>query len=120
MKLFHSSMKVKEYKGQLQGLIIGGVTGVIGGMFLRLGWEVYQSRPTTPGGEIMIIPLMLLMFYCGGITIRNCRILWKWKNTFEKGYRAGYNRAIKETSQQHINCRHTIHPYDYENEASGQ
>lgn len=31
----------------------------------RLGWITFQNRIGAPGGEILIIPMMILLFYTG-------------------------------------------------------
>lgn len=31
----------------------------------RLGWVTFQNRIGAPGGEILIIPMMILLFYTG-------------------------------------------------------
>lgn len=31
----------------------------------RIGWETFQSRAGAPGGEALILPLIVLLFYTG-------------------------------------------------------
>lgn len=31
----------------------------------RQAWETYQSRTGAPGGEILVLPMMILLFYTG-------------------------------------------------------
>ena len=31
----------------------------------RMAWETYQSRTGAPGGEILVLPMMILLFYTG-------------------------------------------------------
>ena len=31
----------------------------------KLAWETYQSRTGAPGGEILVLPMMILLFYTG-------------------------------------------------------
>lgn len=31
----------------------------------KLGWETFQNRLGTPGGELLIFPMMILLFYAG-------------------------------------------------------
>ena len=31
----------------------------------RMAWETYQSRAGAPGGEILVLPMMILLFYTG-------------------------------------------------------
>jgi len=31
----------------------------------KLAWETYQSRAGAPGGEILVLPMMILLFYTG-------------------------------------------------------
>lgn len=45
----------------------------------RQAWETYQSRTGSPGGEILIFPMMILLFYTGW-TARK-----EW-TTFKKAY----------------------------------
>lgn len=32
---------------------------------VRIGWETFQSRAGAPGGEALILPLIVLLFYTG-------------------------------------------------------
>lgn len=32
---------------------------------VRIGWETFQSRTGAPGGEVLILPLIALLFYTG-------------------------------------------------------
>lgn len=31
----------------------------------KMAWETYQSRTGAPGGEILVLPMMILLFYTG-------------------------------------------------------
>jgi hypothetical protein len=31
----------------------------------KLAWETYQSRAGAPGGEILVLPMIILLFYTG-------------------------------------------------------
>ena len=31
----------------------------------KLAWETYQSRTGAPGGEILVLPMIVLLFYTG-------------------------------------------------------
>ena len=31
----------------------------------KLGWNTFQSRTGAPGGEILILPMIILLFYTG-------------------------------------------------------
>ncbi len=45
----------------------------------KLGWDTFQNRIGSPGGEILIFPMMILLFYTGW-TARK-----EW-TTFKKAY----------------------------------
>jgi len=74
----------------------------------KLAWETYQSRTGAPGGEILVLPMMILLFYTGWsargewiefkrtfreaerrlpmpVTINDCVLLW------QMGYRVEIN-----------------------------
>jgi len=35
------------------------------GEIAKMAWETYQSRTGAPGGEILVLPMMILLFYTG-------------------------------------------------------
>ncbi|MBT9167939.1 MAG: hypothetical protein DDT20_00869 [Firmicutes bacterium] len=46
-----------------------------------LGWEAFQSRTGYPGGEVLILPMIILLFYAGWIVrgdfedCKKCRLI---------------------------------------------
>ncbi|MBT9174227.1 MAG: hypothetical protein DDT21_02638 [Syntrophomonadaceae bacterium] len=50
-----------------------------------LGWETFQSRTGHPGGEILIIPMIILLFYAGWITRGGFEDYKKAQQTMERG-----------------------------------
>lgn len=52
---------------------------------VRLGWETLQSRTGMPGGELLIFPMLILLFYTGW-TARK-----EW-TAFKRNYRKAERR----------------------------
>ena len=64
--------RIKKKPHQIRGSIKAGIR--IGVLILaamstveiaKLAWETYQSRTGAPGGEILVLPMMILLFYTG-------------------------------------------------------
>jgi len=62
----------------------------------RMAWETYQSRTGAPGGEILVLPMMILLFYTGW-TARGERIDFKraFREAERREYHASDNPAYK-------------------------
>ncbi|MBT9169137.1 MAG: hypothetical protein DDT19_02491 [Syntrophomonadaceae bacterium] len=37
----------------------------------KLGWETFQSRTGHPGGEVLLLPMIALLFYAGWMVRRD-------------------------------------------------
>ena len=63
---------------------------------VKLGWKTFQSRTGAPGGEILIIPMMILLFYTGW-TARGEWIEFKraYREAERREYHASSNPAYK-------------------------
>lgn len=62
----------------------------------RMAWETYQSRAGAPGGEILVLPMMILLFYTGW-TARGEWIDFKraFREAERREYHASDNPAYK-------------------------
>lgn len=62
----------------------------------RMAWETYQSRTGAPGGEILVLPMMILLFYTGW-TARGEWIEFKraYREAERREYHASDNPAYK-------------------------
>jgi len=62
----------------------------------RMAWETYQSRTGAPGGEILVLPMMILLFYTGW-TARGEWIDFKraFREAERREYHASDNPAYK-------------------------
>ena len=62
----------------------------------RQAWETYQSRTGAPGGEILVLPMMILLFYTGW-TARGEWIEFKraYREAERREYHASSNPAYK-------------------------
>ena len=62
----------------------------------RQAWETYQSRTGAPGGEILVLPMMILLFYTGW-TARGEWIDFKraYREAERREYHASSNPAYK-------------------------
>lgn len=50
---------------KLAHLVLGFAAGLLSGAFIRLGFEIIDSRPAAIGGETLILPLIILLIYLG-------------------------------------------------------
>jgi hypothetical protein len=56
----------------------------------KLAWETYQSRTGAPGGEILVLPMMILLFYTGW----TARGEWaEFKRAFREAERREYHAS---------------------------
>jgi hypothetical protein len=56
-KLFRAGIKLGIF------ILTAGCTVEI----TRLGWNAFQSRTGAPGGELLIFPMIILLFYAGWV-----------------------------------------------------
>jgi hypothetical protein len=56
----------------------------------KLAWETYQSRTGAPGGEILVLPMMILLFYTG------------WT---ARGEWIDFKRALREAEKERTPCK---------------
>lgn len=73
--------------------ILGYGTGVLSGIMFAQGWQVFSQRTGYPGGEVLILPLFILLIAFG------------WQIGRDYGYRRskrlpreGYSSSIYEAS----------------------
>jgi len=60
----------------------------------RQAWETYQSRTGAPGGEILVLPMMILLFYTGW----TARGEWiDFKRAFREAERREYHASNSPT-----------------------
>jgi hypothetical protein len=57
----------------------------------KMAWATYQSRTGAPGGEILVLPMMILLFYTGW-TARG-----EWTE-FKRAYREAERREYHASS----------------------
>lgn len=80
--------------------------GTLSGMFIRLGVSVTGSVPRSPGGDALILPLIVLLIVAG---------YWVGAEfgreaAYRKGYRDGRVKLLEQQGR-HPNCRCTTTPY---------
>ena len=96
-------------KKQFFRMALSFVSGIAVGVLIRLGVTMIGTRPSSPGGELLIIPMILLLVYfgyCIGIDSkdRECK----------RYYRRGYDRGTQDFKDQlfkPVNCKHVWKPY---------
>jgi len=60
----------------------------------KLGWKTFQSRIGAPGGELLIFPMMILLFYAGWTAKTEWTSFRKaLKETDGRGYNANSNNS---------------------------
>ena len=96
-------------KKQFFRMALSFVSGIAVGVLIRLGVTMIGTRPSSPGGELLILPMILLLVYfgyCIGIDSkdRECK----------RYYRRGYDRGTQDFKDQlfkPVNCRHSFYPF---------
>ena len=96
-------------KKQFFRITLSFVSGIAVGVLIRLGVTMIGTRPSSPGGELLILPMILLLVYfgyCIGIDSedRECK----------RYYRKGYDRGTEDVKKQlfkPVNCRHSLYPF---------
>lgn len=66
-------------------LLLGFTAGLVAGAFIRLGTEVAIDRPCSPGGEVLILPLIFLLLSLGYALGRD--------KAAAEAYRTGYRKG---------------------------
>lgn len=74
-------------------LIIGFAAGMLSGSFIRLGFEVLEGRPTSVGGEALILPLIVLLFCFGYNVGKEAKVQRRFHNAYKEGYHDGYSKG---------------------------
>lgn len=60
----------------------------------RLGWETFQSRIGAPGGEVLIFPMIILLFYTGWTARKEWSAFKKiYRETERRGYHASSSNS---------------------------
>lgn len=98
------------------------VSGIAVGMLIRLGITMIGTRPSSPGGELLILPMILLLVYFGYCIgsdgkDREC------KQFYRRGYDKGSRDAKNQLLVKGFNCHHSCYPFVQEggrNEDSNQ
>ena len=67
------------------------ITATCTAKIAKLGWKTFQSRNGALGGEVLILPIMILLFYTGW-TARK-----EW-TAFKKAYRKAERREYHASS----------------------
>lgn len=85
------------------------VSGIAVGVLIRLGVTMIGTRPSSPGGELLILPMILLLVYFGYCIGTDGR-----DRECKRYYRRGYNRGAQDAKDQlfkPVNCRHSLYPF---------
>lgn len=82
-------------KKQFFRMALSFVSGIAVGALIRLGITMIGARPSSPGGELLILPMILLLVYFGYCIgsdgkDRECK----------QFYRRGYNRGAQDAKDQ--------------------
>lgn len=82
-------------RSAIMGLRIGAlVAGIAAAVAIAvIGFETYQARTGSPGGEILILPAYALLFYAGWTAHRDTEEHRRSKRREERSHAAG-NRNI--------------------------
>ena len=86
------------------------VSGIAVGMLIRLGITMSGTRPYSPGGELLILPMILLLVYFGYCIGADGR-----DRECKRYYRRGYEKGTKDVKDQlfvtGFNWRHSFYPF---------
>lgn len=69
--------------------VLVAITAMLTGAVLRMGYEVYKARPAAAGGEVLLVPLILLLLIVGyqiGRAVADCK-------TYSQAWQEGYNEG---------------------------
>lgn len=79
-------------------LVLGFAAGLLSGSFIRLGFEILQGRPTSVGGEALILPLIVLLLGFGFALGKEAKVQQKFHRTYERGYHDGYRQRDSDST----------------------
>ncbi len=66
--------------------------GIVSGLMLAVGIRCFPRRPTAPGGEVLILPLIVLLIYVGvqfGMMLQDFKGYLEYQRGYEDGYETG-------------------------------
>lgn len=72
---------------------MAALAGLLGGMYIRLGFEIIKGRPFSPGGEVLFLPLVALLVYLGYSIGKAAATQRAADAAYKAGYRDGYQRG---------------------------
>lgn len=75
-------------------LVLGYSAGILSGAFIRLDFEMLAGRPTSVGGEALILPLIVLLV-CFGYSVGK-------EISTQKAYEAGYCKGRSDGQTEHF------------------
>ena len=73
-------------------MLLGFVSGIVSGLMLAVGMTVWATRPGLPGGEALILPLIILLI-CFGVQLG---VIGKDIREYRRGYNAGYEDRLED------------------------
>lgn len=74
-------------------LVLGFTAGGLSGAFVHLGFETLEGRPASAGGEVLILPLIVLLLCLGFALGRISRDGTVEKGVWRDGYHHGYQKG---------------------------
>lgn len=74
-------------------IALGFAGGLLSGAFVRLGFEILNGRPTSVGGEALILPLIVLLLCLGFSLGREFTAQRSAVRAHDQGYREGYRKG---------------------------
>lgn len=74
-------------------LVLAALAGLLSGMYVRLSFEVVKGRPVSPGGETLLVPLLLLVLYLGYNLGKAAKGAGGARQAFDRGFWEGYRRG---------------------------
>ena len=60
--------------------------GIVSGLMLAVGMTVWATRPGLPGGEALIVPLIILLIYFGAQLGTMGRDFREYRRGYDEGY----------------------------------
>lgn len=77
-------------------LVLMFAGGLVSGIFIRLGVEVINLRPKSPGGEALFPLLIVLLMVAGYFIGRETKVHGDLREAQRKGHLAGYEKGFKD------------------------
>lgn len=74
-------------------IILGFAAGIVSGAFIHLGVEVLDGRPTSVGGEALILPLIILLLCLGFSLGKEFAVQRNAIRAHDQGYQEGYQKG---------------------------